>query len=168
MSNFWDVALGGPDRSRSPGYAAPVYSPPAYVAPGYEAPAPAQGYQNPHGYAVDTTRGQQDAVAGRILQEGYIHQPPEWVQKQAHDRCPHCRGVNYAQISHSRYGGTTNIYGRQGHMYRCFDCGYSNSEFHEGALNQYSGMRGSGPVVGHARQTATGGANLRNFGEIKV
>jgi hypothetical protein len=164
--DFWAKALGNPAPRA---VQQPVY--PGYQqAPPQQVVRSPQGYANPQGYAIDVPSNQGEEIATHILTEGFIAQPPEWVRQQSHDRCPQCNGANYALISGAgqsgQYGGRVRIGGSQVEFRRCFNCGFSASDIHQGARNMYSGMRGSGPVVRGARQTGTGGANLTNFGEI--
>lgn len=177
MSNFWDRAINGPAAVPQP--SAPRYAPPgAYppVSTPQSAPAPQHGFQNRQGYAVDVSpQAQQQAeVAQQILDEGFLQTPPKWVQNQAQDRCPECNSANFAQQSGAgdtgRYGGTIRVGGNKTAVTefvykRCFNCGYATTH---GQLNQFQGLHGGGPVVGHARQTDRGGAVTRHTGIIPV
>lgn len=173
--SYWDTVLGTPSAPRTAPVPVGPYNQPINYQPTpqqYAQPAP-QGYQNQHGYAIDFVQQQGAEMAQHILEEGFIKQPPSWIRQQAHDRCPNCNGANFAQLSGAgasgQYGGQVNM-GKMGrHTFkRCFNCGYSASDIHQGAMNQYTGQHSNGPVVGHARQTPTGGASIRNFGEILV
>lgn len=160
--SFWEKALGGGQQPAVP--AAPASAPPTgrpwWDTPAAEPPPQQvpqqQGYQALGGQqlAVGNYTRQEDQVAGHIANTGYIRKPPQWVQNQPTLRCQECDGVNYDQ----KVG-------------RCFDCGFTTRGLggHDlvgGRLNEFSGIMGGGPVIGSARQTPEGGANLKNFGLI--
>jgi hypothetical protein len=142
----------------------PVPQQVAYDDPSY--------YPNPHGYAVNPTNVGKDAqLIGRILEEGYIRKPPKWVQQQPTDRCPECDSPNYAQLSgygkDGVYGGTIRTKNGPLIFMRCWNCGYSTTGARTEAI-EGARSTGGGPVMGAARQTAQGGANIQNFGEITM
>lgn len=182
MSNFWSKAMGVPAQP------APASTPTGPVQPWWSnEPAqppqrPPQGYQQqqaPGGYdprslAVQPARGNpDDDRAGQLAAErGYISRPPDWVKKQATERCPECGGVNFA-----RHGDSEGSYGKLrrtsagavefGH---CFDCGYAMnggnpmSDAQIGNTHSH-GALGKGGQVHATRQSHSLGSN---FFEIKI
>lgn len=171
---FWERHMGvspaqsPPPQPQQPWWdqqQAPV-NPQQYNPPQQQQPDPFQGL------AVDQPYGAGDQeMIQRIQGRGFINKPPEWVRKQPTDRCPQCNSATYAAIGSNTYGGQVTIGGgsRNGNAVpaqtfvykRCFDCGHSST----GVERQ--GLGGTGSVA-PSRQTAHGGASLRNFGVIET
>ena len=169
---FWEKRLGvspaqPPQPQQQPWWQdqqqAPV-NPQQYNPPQQQAPDPFEGL------AVDRPHNSGDQqIAAQIQGRGFIKKPPEWVRRQPTDRCPQCDSATYAAICSSNYGGQVNIGGgsrggnavpAQSFAYkRCFACGHSSTGI------ERQGVGGTGSVA-PSRQTAHGGASLRNFGVI--
>lgn len=159
---FWDRRLEefkapGPGRAGpQPGQQGPlgyIPQPSPQAQPGQDMPAYVRQQ-----LAVRQAGPREVDLARHIQHEGYITKPPEWVQRQPHDTCPNCGGVDLAAVSNGGYSRP----GMPGTILRCFDCNWSSGR----GISALWGVPSSGPVVGAAIQSRDGHVSLQNFGAI--
>lgn len=167
--NFWQRAFNV-QQPQAPAQQPHWNTPPAAPAASQPHAVP-PGYQNPQGLAVAPARGAQDQeVAIRIANQGYLKRPPGWVRSQPTDRCPNCEGVNFV------YSGDTEGSAGQMRMTKhgpvrfghCFDCGYRENGGHPLSDAQVGNFGSKGLGAGSTVATRQGQQRLKNFYEIKI